>query len=208
MKKAASSTVGAAGFLLRIMLTVVLVLSGLIGAVPAWAEEGETSTDAPIDSVAPPEPENSDESPGSASSDSAGNTDSEGGPPVNSEAPSAPVASEPEAEAPSSTEAAPQGFVTLSGDTPATDFTWRALNGTYATITGYTGNDSVISIPAEVGGHIVQAIESNAFEGDTRLDGVAFPDSLETIGDYAFAGCTSLTQVGFNSGLETIGERA
>ena len=88
--------------------------------------------------------------------------------------------------------------------TPAADFSYTVLNGTYSNITGYTGSDAVIAIPGEIDGYIVQTIGNGAFQNKSGLQGVLFPSSLEQIGTNAFSGCTGLTKVGFNYGLQTI----
>ena len=50
------------------------------------------------------------------------------------------------------------------GITPASSFTYRILNGTYCAISGYTGSETEIVIPSELGGYIVQSIDSNVFQ--------------------------------------------
>ena len=57
----------------------------------------------------------------------------------------------------------------------------------YASITGYTGNPSVLVIPSEIDGYSVQMISSQAFEGKTSLRAVTIPDSVTEIGSSAFA---------------------
>ncbi|MCD7817834.1 MAG: leucine-rich repeat domain-containing protein [Lachnospiraceae bacterium] len=51
-------------------------------------------------------------------------------------------------------------------------------------------------------------ISNNAFEYDTGIISVTFPDSLYEIGRLAFNGCTSLEQVTFGLGLDSIGQSA
>ena len=89
--------------------------------------------------------------------------------------------------------------------TPETDFTYSALNGTYCTITGYTGTATEIVIPSEINGYTVQKISDNAFKNNKTIVNVVLPDNLETVGSSVFYGCTNLTYVGFNSGLTNIG---
>ncbi|MCL1857665.1 MAG: leucine-rich repeat protein [Oscillospiraceae bacterium] len=95
------------------------------------------------------------------------------------------------------------GTVTLTSS-----FTTRIINGTYCAITGYTGSDTVIIIPKEINGYIVQSIDNNAFQNKTTLTSVVLPSTLEIMGSNVFSGCTNLSYIGFNDGLETIGNNA
>ena len=61
------------------------------------------------------------------------------------------------------------------------DFTFTVLNGTYASITGYTGSEAEVVIPEEIGGYIVQTIGGSAFKGKTGITSVVIPDTVETI---------------------------
>ena len=89
--------------------------------------------------------------------------------------------------------------------TPASDFTYRVLNGTYCAITGYTGSDAEIVLPSEIDGYIVQEIADSAFEKNETLEKVILPETLERVGSGIFSGCTGLTYVGFGSRLTEIG---
>lgn len=79
-----------------------------------------------------------------------------------------------------------------------------------ATVTGYTGSDTAISIPPEVVldgvGHVVTTIGSDAFTGE-GLTAVTFPDTITTIGGTAFAG-NSLTELTLPDSVTDIGEFA
>lgn len=97
----------------------------------------------------------------------------------------------------------------MSGtETAGTDFTVRILNGTYCAVTGYTGNDTEIVIPDEIGSRIVQSIDSDAFRDKKDLKSIVLPGRLETIKGGAFYGCVNLEYVGFNDSLKTIGGNA
>ncbi len=67
-------------------------------------------------------------------------------------------------------------------------------DGESITITGYSGIEPTISIPAELDGLPVKTIAENAFREFTYLKKVYLPDSVETI-DYAFVSCPDLTYV-------------
>ena len=77
-----------------------------------------------------------------------------------------------------------------------------------AVIKKYTGTAAVVTIPGEIDGNKVYAIDSYAFDKNSNLTSVTFPDSLERIGSHAFRGCTTLTSVKFNEGLKVIGNYA
>ena len=124
----------------------------------------------------------------------------------------APVETEPaEAETEAPEEPAPVEAEQESASRDAafdvvTDYAYTVLNGTYCEITGYTGTDTVLEIPGEIGGYIVQSIADKAFQNNKTLTSVTFPNTIETIGTYLFSGCTALTEVQLNEGLTAIGE--
>ena len=73
-------------------------------------------------------------------------------------------------------------------------------DGESITITGYSGIESTVTIPAAIDGLPVKAIAENAFREFTYLNKVYLPDSVETI-DYAFVSCPDLTYVRLGSGI-------
>ena len=88
---------------------------------------------------------------------------------------------------------------------PIEDFTFEVLNGTYCSVTGYTGADSVIIIPEkDADGHYVQSIGSSAFNGKTFISKVVVSKRVTSIEEYAFYGCTSLNAVYGGQSLEEI----
>ena len=64
-------------------------------------------------------------------------------------------------------------------------------DGTY-TVTGFTGSESSVYIPATYKNAAVTAIGSSAFKGCTGLTSVTIPDSVTSIGSEAFEGCTGI----------------
>ena len=78
----------------------------------------------------------------------------------------------------------------------------------YASITGYTGNPSVLAIPETLDGYTVKKIAKSAFQGKTSLKAVTIPDTVTKIGFSAFSGCTNLSDVSLSKNLESIGCRA
>jgi fibronectin type 3 domain-containing protein len=83
----------------------------------------------------------------------------------------------------------------VSADT-AGDYTFNN-DGTYATITGYSGSDGVVTIPASLGGFTTSAIGDSAFSNHPEMTSVIIPSGVNAIGNSAFAGCTSLTSITF-----------
>jgi len=93
-------------------------------------------------------------------------------------------------------------------ETPISQFTWRALNDQEAAITGYTGEDAVVCVPAQAAGRTVTAIDSGAFRENHMLAAVVLPDSVKEIGSEAFYSCSSLMSVDMGSGVTAVGKRA
>ena len=74
------------------------------------------------------------------------------------------------------------------------------------TITGYTGTDTVVTIPSLIDGLSVTSIRYSAFYGCTSLTSVTIPDSVTSIGNYAFESCTSLTSITIPDSVTSIGD--
>lgn len=64
----------------------------------------------------------------------------------------------------------------------------------------YTGSDSSVSVPSRYSGWNVTGIGDFAFYGNTSLQSVTIPTTVEVVGELAFAECTALTSVTFTSG--------
>ena len=62
-----------------------------------------------------------------------------------------------------------------------------------ATILGYRGTESKLTIPGVIEGTKVVGIGDSAFSGCKSLTGVVIPEGVTSIGEYAFEGCKSLT---------------
>lgn len=86
------------------------------------------------------------------------------------------------------------------------DFEWYFENGG-AIISGYNGTASDVVIPSKVGSNntVVTEIGSWAFEDNTNIKSVTFPDTVTTIGDYAFWGCTNLTYITVPDSVTNVG---
>lgn len=88
------------------------------------------------------------------------------------------------------------------------DWTYTIDSNGDATITGYVGLMTDITIPSVVDtDKPVKYIAADAFK-NTSITSVVIPSSVETIGEFAFEGCADLTTVTFNEGLKYIGTAA
>ncbi len=82
------------------------------------------------------------------------------------------------------------------------------VSGSYATVTGYNGKSTSVTIPSKVGSATVIGISDKAFWSKKELKSVSFPSTLQSIGKAAFNECTGLTKIVLPSKLKTIGESA
>jgi hypothetical protein len=94
-------------------------------------------------------------------------------------------------------------LVALPRDTHA-QFTFTTNNGAL-TITGYSGNATMLVIPSATNGYPVTGIGAGAFLRRASLTNVLLPDSILTIGDSAFASCFGLAAINFPPNLASIG---
>ena len=62
-------------------------------------------------------------------------------------------------------------------------------------ITGYSGSEKNVEIPASINGLPVESIETGAFSNCAKLTSITIPDSVTYIGFDAFSGCTGLTSI-------------
>lgn len=86
-------------------------------------------------------------------------------------------------------------------------FTYDVTDG-QATITGYTGSNINISIPATLDGFTVVGIGNNAFKDNAVITSVSIPDTVTSIGGFAFYYCSSLTNVQIPDSVTMIGDSA
>lgn len=77
-----------------------------------------------------------------------------------------------------------------------------------AIITGYSGKDGRVEIPAVLEGQPVTGVAGYTFRGNTALTEIRFPDSLANIGISAFNGCENLRAVELPPGLKTLDSHA
>jgi hypothetical protein len=81
-------------------------------------------------------------------------------------------------------------------------------DGTYATVTGYSGTHTRVNIGATHGGVPITRISVGAFKKCEALTEVIASENLAYIDDEAFYRCTSLTSVTVGGRLEYVGKNA
>ncbi len=86
-------------------------------------------------------------------------------------------------------------------------FTYETVDESIV-ITGYTGSDTAITVPAEINGVAVVKIGDGAFKGKTSLTSVTVSDGIKDVGSSAFENCTSLAQITLPESIIHIGEKA
>ena len=80
-------------------------------------------------------------------------------------------------------------------------------NGSYITITGYTGDDPAAVVPGEINGVPVLKIANNAFRESTVLQSIYISSGVQEIGNYAFMDCTYLTSVTMADSVINLGDK-
>ena len=77
-----------------------------------------------------------------------------------------------------------------------------------ATITKYTGKDTILNVPEEINGYRVETIGYAVFEYCSGLTKISLPKGITSIGIRAFAGCHDLIEINLPEGLTSIGDYA
>ena len=92
----------------------------------------------------------------------------------------------------------------MAEDDEAADYTYTVNANGNAVITGYTGSAVELIIPSTIDGHNVTEIGERAFDRNTQLKTVVFPDTVTVIGKNAFRSCTGLTEITLPKSLTTV----
>ena len=77
-------------------------------------------------------------------------------------------------------------------------------DGESVTLTKYSGSDTEVIIPSELGGKKVTAIGEKAFYKNKTITSVKIPEGVTSIGDNAFSVCDSLTKATIPEGVTSI----
>ena len=85
-------------------------------------------------------------------------------------------------------------------------FEYRVEDDGYATITGYSGNASVVTIPAKIDGYCVTDIAQGAIANDSKITKIIFESRTKHIDlyDAAFLNLSSLTTLDMGGGYYTV----
>ena len=84
--------------------------------------------------------------------------------------------------------AAPETYTSADG------YTYILKEDGSAEITGYTGGEKALAIPADLDGHAVSSIGTRAFYGNKALTEVTVPDTVKVLGIQCFGHCEKLSQ--------------
>ena len=76
------------------------------------------------------------------------------------------------------------------------------------TIMSVSEVEGAFTMPEKIDGYKVTGIYDKAFFGQTKLEFINLPNSIEYIGRSAFAGCTSMTELVIPDSVATIGDGA
>jgi hypothetical protein len=97
------------------------------------------------------------------------------------------------------------GVLSIQASAETTDSGFEYTNNTDSiTITGYTGDDTVVEIPSEIDGVPVTSINYGAFSNCSSITEVIIPDSVISIGGNAFEGCTKLSKINLSNNITSI----
>ena len=91
---------------------------------------------------------------------------------------------------------------------PECNFTSTAIDAQSCKITGYTGELSSLTVPAELGGKKVVSTATSALKANAKLTEVRFEDGITEIGSLTFMNCSSLKKVVVPASVTTIGTYA
>lgn len=89
----------------------------------------------------------------------------------------------------------------------AEGFTYSVFSDGTAVVTGYTGTQTVLSVPETLDGHTVIALENKALY-NSKLTELILPDTLQYVGNFAAMYCTELEKVTFGRDIQKIGVSA
>ena len=92
-----------------------------------------------------------------------------------------------------------------TSDAEVDGFRYTFLKDGTVEITGYSGKDTEVEIPAEIDGVAVTSIGYAAFHYNTSIVSVSMPDSITEMKREVFAHCSNLVEVKLSANLTDIG---
>lgn len=107
-----------------------------------------------------------------------------------------PTGGTPETEPPETKPAETQAPVNVA------PFDYRLENGEVI-ITAYKGKETTVTVPTQIDGYPVTAIDDHAFQ-NTAIVSVILPGSIKSVGWFAFYGCFALEIVAVPASVESI----
>lgn len=93
-----------------------------------------------------------------------------------------------------------------SSNVAAENYQYTELEDGTLKITGYTGSDTELVIPAEIDGKRVTIIGEETFAGGSKFTSITIPEGVTSIGWGAFYGCSSLKSIAIPEGVTNIGD--
>jgi len=87
------------------------------------------------------------------------------------------------------------GLVFLLGGGKTDDGFKYRIKGGDAYITGYTGTEATVTVPATIEEYDVVGVRSKAFKDNGKIDMVILPASVKTVAKNAFLNCGNLTMI-------------
>jgi hypothetical protein len=87
------------------------------------------------------------------------------------------------------------GTAPYAGAIGAGDFTYSIDENGKALITSYIGSSDSVTIPAQIDGHDVKAIDDYAFNGNTAIVNVTLSEGIKSIGHWSFLDCSTLESI-------------
>lgn len=85
-----------------------------------------------------------------------------------------------------------------------TNFLYETNSDGTITITKYRGNAENVTVPDQIEGKTVSAIDASVFSMNEYVKSITVPDSVLSIGEHAFSYCDNLEKVVLPNGLEKI----
>ena len=73
------------------------------------------------------------------------------------------------------------------------------------TVTGYTGTETVLTIPGEINSLPVTGLSDGALSGLSGVTVITVPDTVLTLGDGCFSGCDALVSLHLGAGVHSVG---